>query len=85
MSVYVKSGNSISTENRLEKLVKHNVSELIIYSYYNIENLNLLRLKNLLQEIKENLFFCPDLWAQPKYFSKTKLQVQRVYNYIEKK
>ena len=55
--MYFKSGDSITSEQRLEKLVKHSGSELVIYSYYNIENLNLLRLGSLLQEMKENLFF----------------------------
>ena len=85
MSIYFKSGNNISTEERLEKMVKHNISELMIYTYYNIENLNLLKLQSLLHEIKYCLFFCPDLWTQPKYFSKSKYLVERVFKYVEKK
>ena len=41
MSYYFKSENSICTQERLERMVKYNVSELIIYTYYTIENLNL--------------------------------------------
>ena len=69
MSYYFKSGHSIYTEQRLEKVGEDEVSELMILSYYNIEHLNLL--KKSIRRIKENLFSSRSL-DQTKIFLKVK-------------
>ena len=85
IGIVIKLIKTQKKHEKIEKMVKHNISELMIYTYYNIENLNLLKLKSLLHEVKYCLFFCPDLWTQPKYFSKSKYLVDRVFKYVEKK
>ena len=85
MSIYFKSGNKISTEEQLGKIVKHSISELIIYTYYNMENLNLLSLQRLLQKIKHCLFFVQTFGHNQNIFQNLSIQLKEFSNMQRKK
>ena len=85
MYIHHLSGKRVETSVTLERIVKGNVSRIIIYSYYNIKKINLRKLANLTKEVVDCLFICPHGWDRPEYFSENRKLMLRLHKYIEKK
>ena len=85
MYIHHLSGKRVETSVTLEKIVKGNVSQIIVYTFYNIKKLNLRKKVNLTNEVIDCLFLCPHGWDRPEYFSENRKLILKLHRYIEKK